>query len=268
MIFKMGFITQFRRQVQHFSSVPQTIRIVLISDTHSRHDALGSLPHGDVLLHAGDFTRTRPSTPQEYTQFVDWFASQPHQHKVLISGNRDGFMDTTTSTKYQPQSVFWMKQVQDYVKNNRSFVYLEDSTYKLKVSTNCDAKVPCINIFGSPWTGIYGKPGKAFQIQRELLKDKWRLIPDHTHILITHMPPHGLRDGRNSGSKSLLDKVKRVQPSIHVFGHIHEGYGVQEKNGTMFVNAASVRSGSKSMNPPIVLEYDSSDGSVKRLEDH
>ena len=37
---------------------------VLISDTHSRHEQLGELPDGDVLIHAGDFTMARHSKPQ------------------------------------------------------------------------------------------------------------------------------------------------------------------------------------------------------------
>lgn len=38
--------------------------LVLISDTHSRHASLGKLPPGDLLIHAGDFTQTRPSKPK------------------------------------------------------------------------------------------------------------------------------------------------------------------------------------------------------------
>ena len=55
-----------------------------------------------------------------------------------------------------------------------------------------------VNIFGSPWTAIYGKPGKAFQIDKESLVDKWRSIPANTDILVTHMPPYAVRD-RNKG---------------------------------------------------------------------
>jgi len=73
--------------------------VVLISDTHSWHRRLGELPSGDVLVHAGDFTESRPPRPEEYKDFVDWFASQPHQHKLFISGNRDLFMDARTANK-------------------------------------------------------------------------------------------------------------------------------------------------------------------------
>ena len=31
----------------------QKVKIVFISDTHSRHEKLGDLPPGDILIHAG-----------------------------------------------------------------------------------------------------------------------------------------------------------------------------------------------------------------------
>ena len=38
---------------------------VLISDTHNKHEELGELPPGDVLIHAGDFAETaRPPKPE------------------------------------------------------------------------------------------------------------------------------------------------------------------------------------------------------------
>lgn len=46
-------------------------------------------------------------------------------------------------------------------------------------------------------------------------------------VLITHKPPLGIQDGivmYGPGSELLLEKVKEVRPSVHVFGHIHEGY--------------------------------------------
>ena len=103
-----------------------SVRIVFISDTHSYHHQLPSLPHGDILIHAGilcllysfyiylfsvfllfphqlptsgDFTERRPPRAEEYKDFMDWYCGQPHKHKVLISGNRDNFMDTNTSKK-------------------------------------------------------------------------------------------------------------------------------------------------------------------------
>lgn len=54
------------------------------------------------------------------------------------------------------------------------------------------------------------------------------------------------------GSPSLLQKVKEISPPIHVFGHIHECYGIYTEkpkligdypenspNSTLFVNASN-----------------------------
>ena len=51
---------------------PDKLRFVCVSDTHSRtgfHD-MASIPPGDVLLHAGDFTMV--GQPQEVHAFNEW----------------------------------------------------------------------------------------------------------------------------------------------------------------------------------------------------
>lgn len=86
-------------------------------------------------------------------------------------------------------------------------------------------------IHGTPWTKFHY--GNAFQRQEEVLIEKWKLIPDDTDILISHSPPFGHGDeiakvkGMKVGCPYLLDEVlNRVKPMYHLFGHIHEGYGV------------------------------------------
>jgi Icc-related predicted phosphoesterase len=39
------------------------------------------------------------------------------------------------------------------------------------------------------------------------------------------------------GSVPLLNRVKKVKPALHCFGHIHSSQGLQEAE-TLFVNAA------------------------------
>ncbi|KAL4778948.1 Metallo-dependent phosphatase-like protein [Aspergillus varians] len=59
-------------------------------------------------------------------------------------------------------------------------------------------------------------------------------VPDYpgVDILLTHGPPHGILDqvvgSRQSvGCEHLYRAVRRARPALHVFGHIHEGYGAQ-----------------------------------------
>ena len=67
------------------------------------------------------------------------------------------------------------------------------------------------------------------------------MIPANTDILITHGPPYGILDKNRVGfsavCQSLKRAVKRIQPKLHVFGHIHEAGGMVEMEGTTFVNA-------------------------------
>ena len=62
------------------------------------------------------------------------------------------------------------------------------------------------------------------------LEKKWKLIPDDTDILVTHGPPYKILDktdsGEEPGCKLLANRVAVVKPKVHIFGHIHESYGV------------------------------------------
>ncbi|KAF7159949.1 hypothetical protein CNMCM5623_005455 [Aspergillus felis] len=57
------------------------------------------------------------------------------------------------------------------------------------------------------------------------------VVPDFpaVDIMITHGPPAGVLDtvlnGGSAGCEGLFAAVKRARPRMHVFGHIHEGYG-------------------------------------------
>jgi predicted phosphodiesterase len=64
------------------------MRLVCISDTHLRHVFKDiPIPDGDVLIHCGDATFT--GKLPEIATFADWFARQPHQHKIFVAGNHD-----------------------------------------------------------------------------------------------------------------------------------------------------------------------------------
>ena len=63
-------------------------------------------------------------------------------------------------------------------------------------------------------------------------------------MLVTHGPPlgHGdrIRSKSRVGCVELLRAVQTVRPAYHVFGHVHEDYGVTEDGfGTVYINARS-----------------------------
>jgi Icc-related predicted phosphoesterase len=64
--------------------------------------------------------------------------------------------------------------------------------------------------------------------------------------------------GEAVGCADLLATIERTQPKIHVYGHIHEGYGVYRDVipglQTIFVNASTCNGAYKPVNAPIVLD--------------
>ena len=60
---------------------------------------------------------------------------------------------------------------------------------------------------------------------------------------MTHSPPRGFGDkvtsGDHVGCEDLLNIIKEtVIPEYHLFGHIHEDYGLWKDGKTTFINAA------------------------------
>jgi len=198
------------------------MKLVLISDTHTYHSHV-PLPEGDVLIHAGDAT-WRGTLP-ELTPFLNWFGKQPHKHKILIAGNHDHLFQKEPSL------------ARNLIPNN--VTYLEDS----------GVTINGVNFWGSPWQPWFHN--WAFNLERgPEIRKKWKMIPDDTHVLITHGPPMGILDEvasfhNNSmvlehvGCEELRDRIKQMAHlKLSVFGHIHEAHGIMSVNGTTFVNAS------------------------------
>ena len=100
-----------------------------------------------------------------------------------------------------------------------------------------------VTFWGSPMTPVL--PNWAFHVERGAASRRyWDCIPLGTDIIITHGPPFGTLDkndilGSRFGCKNLIQAVLRVKPKLHVFGHVHGGYGQEVgPNGTRMVNCA------------------------------
>lgn len=204
------------------------MKIVLVSDTHGSHEAL-VVPAGDLLIHAGDLTRT--GTLSELEAFADWLRALPHRHKLLIAGNHDFCCER------QPEATRAVLA---------EFVYLVDEAVTIEG----------LNFYGSPWTPQFFD--WAFQKPRgPELAAVWGRIPAGTDILITHGPPKGILDwtvsGDRAGCADLADTVAELAPRLHVFGHIHEAVGHETHGATTYVNASSVDLGYRVVNEPVVV---------------
>jgi Icc-related predicted phosphoesterase len=70
------------------------------------------------------------------------------------------------------------------------------------------------------------------------------MIPDDTHVLVTHGPPFGILDlsldqPERMGDPELLERVKHLRNlRLHAFGHVHGAHGVIEQIGVTFANVA------------------------------
>lgn len=203
------------------------MKFVIISDTHGRHHQL-SLPEGDVVIHAGDVSG-RGLLP-EIRDFLNWFEKLNFKYKIFIAGNHD----------------FYFESIDDF--QREGIIYLNDSRMEING----------IKIWGSPIQPEFHN--WAFNRKRgEEIKEHWDLIPSDTDILITHGPPYSILDKtinlENVGCEELLTKVQSIKPKFHLFGHVHEGYGIDKNDlGTIFINASVLDERYRLKNDPITFE--------------
>ena len=205
------------------------VRLVLVSDTHCYHERI-ALPDGDVLVHAGDFSSS--GSQRQARAFAEYFRALPHPHKVVIAGNHDRCIERDPHLA----GVLFA-----------SCHYLFDS----------GATVSGLSFWGSPWQPWF--LDWAFNLPRgEALRQKWQLIPEGIDVLVTHGPPHGILDrtfgGDEAGCEELRNEMQRIKPRLHVFGHIHEGYGWLRRGPTLHVNAASCTFAYEPINRAIVVD--------------
>ena len=209
------------------------MRIVCISDTHNRHHKL-FIPDGDCLVHCGDLSES--GSGYEILSALKWMSTLPHKYKIWIAGNHDMDLDD-------------FQEFEDYViKKFPRLTYLKDS----------GTVIEGVKFYGVPWTRWYNNWG--FGLSDDELEAKFLSIPDDTDVLVTHGPPEEVLDKTYNnticGCRYLLDAVRRVQPKLHVFGHIHEDFGMKQirGRGTIFVNASIQDYYKNTMNVPVIIE--------------
>ena len=223
------------------------MRIVLVSDTHGLHDLI-QIPEGDIFIHAGDFSSS--GKVEEVAAAAKWLASLPHKHKIAIAGNHDLLFERSPSLAV---GLLW----------NAGVTYLQDSGISIEG----------LSIYGSPWQPKF--MNWAFNVPRGSLARYWDQIPSGLDILVTHGPPYGILDqsippgkrraapwedeeafagSGHVGCEELLAAVERTRPRVHVFGHIHRGYGASRKEHTAFYNASLCNEAYEPINKPWVID--------------
>lgn len=209
------------------------MKLVLLSDTHTMHREV-KVPEGDVLIHAGDLTYT--GRISQFEDALAWLAALPHKHKVVIAGNHDfGALEFFKGDR----------QKDGHLRRDLGIHFLHD--------TGCS--IDGVKFWGSPYTPRFGL--WAYMAERgDEIKEHWDLIPDDTNVLVTHGPLCGFLDtahpdGPNLGCEDLHEAVfDCVHPKVHVFGHIHGGYGKFDAGDTKLYNASVVNEAYKVVNAP------------------
>jgi Icc-related predicted phosphoesterase len=217
-------------------------KIVALSDTH-KQESLVKVPECDILIHAGD---NDCESLKDLIKFANWFKSQKAKHHVYVPGNHDFYTQN------------------DY---NTAKLYLQEHNIHFLVDKA--VTLENLKIYGSPWCKRFYD--WAWMLGHEEIKEKWDLIPNDVDILVTHNPPYKILDqerrGAFCGCEHLLKRVKEIKPKIHIFGHIHEGYGIKPqvwgnycidlsliKDKTFFVNASQTNEYYDLINKPIEIQ--------------
>ena len=206
------------------------------------HDALDLLQQIDApvkLVIAGNHDRT-----------LD-------EHYVLSHRKQDGLSAEQAKAKVTRMRDFWLNESGRARKEGVTF--LEEGIHEIMLVNGASVKV-----YASPYTPAF----MDFGFPYERYEDRYNPrglelgyainiastpVPSFTStegggdrpldILITHGPPHGRMDetstGEHVGCPHLLRAVMRARPSVHCFGHIHEGWGAERVRWASEVDAVA-----------------------------
>jgi predicted phosphodiesterase len=208
------------------------LKIALLSDTHELHRS-ADVPACDLLIHAGDWTFFSRRLDQ-IEDFNEWLGEQHAPlGRILCPGNHETYLERDPSLK-------------SLTSNGKVLISEPYDIHGLKLFAT--SVVPLLG------TGF----GIASAEERSRI---YAQIPIETDVLISHGPPYGILDcapgdSTHQGCRELLKAVRRIRPKLHVFGHVHTGFGLYETEHTLFVNAALLGPHGDIENRPVMLSMD------------
>ena len=184
--------------------------IVHMSDTHNLlkpHSKKLFFPRGDILIHSGNFTLS--GSAEEFERFDAWLKSVQDLYpiRIVVLGSKDVKQFGTQ----------WLKMKS----------LLPHATH---VCVNEQVTVYGIKFYAVGWhPGIKSngtiRPGAASSTSLG-----YESIPHGIDVLVTHGPAFGVLDKvgglkEHWGSRELVEAIRRVEPHVHLHGHIKESRG-------------------------------------------
>ncbi|CAE7510407.1 Mpped1, partial [Symbiodinium pilosum] len=231
---------------------PGTVRLVLVSDTHERHAGI-RLPACDAVLHSGDILASSRWAPQVHAEdvlkdFGDWLRATKCSSRFVIAGNHD----------------YWIEHlgheaVQELLGDGVQYLEFSSGSFRARLDPSSSSEVE-VSVFGAPVSA--GKsPNRAFQ-HTDAVEQLKSTSPDKSDILMTHGP---LLSGSKKGLREIGAVLQRMQPSLHVCGHVHWRWGTIVPMSDyvsapgVSINASIMRSvgkiqGQRPLNAPIVCD--------------
>lgn len=220
------------------------------------------LPSAHILLHAGDITKV--GLRAEHEVILAMLKDAPAELKIVVAGNHDITLDEEYYTRighyrhrYRTdhtavsatagektaggeegpvESVRAIKALWTSEEAMAAGIrYMEEGVQTFTLSNGVR-----FTVYASPytpefcqWAFAYERDTDRFNPPREGAQFvPGRPVPDYpgVDIMLTHGPPYGILDqvvGSHAsvGCEHLFRAAERARPRLHVFGHIHEGYG-------------------------------------------
>lgn len=204
------------------------MKVVAFSDSMGVNPV--NLPDGDVLVCAGNFSRF--GDYKEITRWYDWFTQQPHHHKILVYGNHEISTDIFSFKRREPWLVWSCPDEELLTPPPGRGVHLLHAT---------GVTIEGVTFWGHPGIppareGIPARQNNFYCAHQFESHDEsvvtWAKCPRHVDVLVTHVPPHGILDyqrGRHMGNIELRKEIdQRINPTVHVFGHVRDCPGIAE----------------------------------------
>jgi Icc-related predicted phosphoesterase len=98
--------------------------------------------------------------------------------------------------------------------------------------------------FGGSNPTIFDTP---CEFQEDAISEALEKVSKEGMVLMVHAPAYGINDqipsGLSVGSKAILEICRKYHPKVVLSGHIHEAFGRQDIDGTIYVNPGPAKDG-------------------------